>query len=222
MTWPISSKSKLSREKLVLATSNQGKFREIKNYLADLPVDILSLDDLSASEEVEEEGKTFLENARLKSLAWSRKLDHFILAEDSGLEVEYLGGKPGIFSARFSAPRPTDEKNIRKVLRLMAGVPWSRRRARFVSCLVLARKGKVLREVRGEVRGFIAFRKKGNRGFGYDPIFNYPRWRKNFGELDPGEKNKVSHRGRGLKKMKAFLATFLTGQKKGKGQEEGG
>lgn len=217
MTWPISSKSKLSREKLVLATSNQGKFREIKNYLTDFPIDILSLDDLSATAEVEEKGKTFLENARLKSLAWSRKLDHLILAEDSGLEVEHLGGKPGIFSARFSAPRPTDEKNIRKVLRLMAGVPWKRRRARFVSCLVLAQKGKVLKEARGEVRGFIAFWKKGNRGFGYDPIFYYPRWRKNFGELDPQEKNKVSHRGRSLKKMAAFLATFLSGQKKGKG-----
>ncbi len=212
----------MSRERLVLATSNQGKFREIKNYLADLPVDILSLDALSATEEVEEEGKTFLENARLKSLAWSRKSDDLILTEDSGLEVDHLGGKPGIFSARFSAPRPTDEKNIRKVLRLMAGVPWNQRRARFVSCLVLAQKGKILKEARGEVRGFIAFQKKGNQGFGYDPIFYYPRWRKNFGELDPQEKNKVSHRGRSLKKMKAFLAAFPSGQKEGKGQEEGG
>jgi XTP/dITP diphosphohydrolase len=207
----------LSREKLVLATSNQGKFREIKKYLTDLPIDILCLDDLSASQEVEEKGKTFLENARLKSLAWSRKLDHLILAEDSGLEVKHLGGQPGIFSARFSAPRPTDEKNIRKVLRLMAGVPWNKRRARFVCCLVLAKKGKILREAKGEVKGFIAFEKKGNRGFGYDPIFYYSRWRKNFGELEPQEKNKVSHRGRGLKKMKAFLATFLTKQEKGEG-----
>ncbi len=205
----------MTKKKLVLATSNQGKFREIKNYLGDLPVDILALDELSAGEEIEEKGKTFLENARLKSLAWSRKLEHLILAEDSGLEVEHLGGKPGIFSARFSAPRPTDEKNIRKVLRLMAGVPWNRRRARFVSCLVLAQKGKILKEARGEVRGFIAFEKKGNKGFGYDPIFYYPRWGKNFGELDPQEKNKVSHRGRSLKKMKAFLATFLSEQKMG-------
>ena len=222
MTWPISSKSKLSSEKLTLATSNQGKFKEIKNYLTDLPLDILSLDDLGRSKEIEEKGKTFLENARLKSLTWSRKLDHLVLAEDSGLEVEHLAGKPGIFSARFSSPRPTDEKNIRKVLRLMAGVPWSRRRARFVSCLVLAQKGKILKEAKGEVRGFIAFRKKGNRGFGYDPIFYYPRCQKNFGELDAREKNKVSHRGRALRKMKAFLATFLSGQKKAEGQGEGG
>jgi XTP/dITP diphosphohydrolase len=212
----------LIRKKLVLATSNQGKFREIKDYLADLPVDIISLDELSAAEDVEEKGKTFSENARLKSLTWSRKLDGLILAEDSGLEVEHLGGKPGIFSARFSAPRPTDEKNIRKVLRLMAGVPWNKRRARFVSCLVLAQKGKVLKEARGEVRGFVAFKKKGNRVFGYDPIFYYPRWRKNFGELDPREKNKVSHRGRALRKMKAFLVAFLGGPTKAKGKEEGG
>ena len=211
----------MSRQKLVLATSNQGKFREIKNYLADLPVDILSLDELSASDEVKEKGRTFLENARLKSLAWSRKLDDLILAEDSGLEVEHLGGKPGIISARFSAPRPTDEKNIRKLLRLMAGVPWSRRRARFVSCLVLAQKGKILKEARGEVRGFVAFQKKGNQGFGYDPIFYYPRWRKNLGELDLQQKNKVSHRGRALRKMKTFLASFL-GKQEEKEKGEGG
>ncbi len=212
----------MTKKKLVLATSNRGKFREIKEYLADLPVHIVSLDDLSSSEEVEEKGKTFFENARLKSLTWSRKADGLVLAEDSGLEVEHLGGKPGIFSARFSAPRPTDEKNIRKVLQLMAGVPWNQRQARFVSCLVLAQKGKVLKEARGEVRGFVAFKKKGNRGFGYDPIFYYPRWRKNFGELDPREKNKVSHRGRALRKMKAFLAAFLSVQKKREGREEGG
>lgn len=209
MTWVKFSKSKLNREKIILATTNQGKFREIKKYLAGLPVEFLSLQDLGIGEDVEEKGKTFLENSRLKSLACSLNSEFLTLAEDSGLEVASLGGAPGIFSARFSAPRATDEKNIRKVLQLMEGVPWSRRQARFVSCAVLSRKGKILKEVKGQVRGYIAFKKKGNQGFGYDPIFFYSPWKKTFGELAPAEKNKVSHRGRALKKMEAFLITYL-------------
>jgi len=202
----------LSRTKLLLATSNRGKFREIRDSLADLDLDILPPGNAGVKEDVEETGKTFLENARLKSLAWSLKTRHLVLAEDSGLEVEHLNGRPGIYSARFSAPRPTDEKNIRKVLRLMTGVPWSKRRARFVSCLVLAKEGKILKEAKGEVRGFIAEQKRGRRGFGYDPIFYYPPWKKNFGELEPEEKNRVSHRGRAIRKMKAFLRAHLERQ----------
>lgn len=204
----------MSRTKLLLATSNRGKFREIKDYLANLGLEILSPGNAGIEEEVEETGKTFLENARLKSLAWSLKTRHLVLAEDSGLEVEHLKGQPGIYSARFSSPRPTDEKNIRKVLRLMAGVPWNKRRARFVSCLILAKKGEILKEAKGEVRGFIAEKKRGSRGFGYDPIFYYPPRKKNFGELEPEEKNRVSHRGRALRKMKAFLRAHLERQER--------
>ena len=215
MIWVKLSKSKLNREKIILATTNQGKFREIKDYLAGLPVEFLSLQDLGAEGNVKEEGKSFLENARLKSLACSLESEFLTLAEDSGLEVSHLGGAPGIFSSRFSGPRATDEKNIRKVLRLMKGVPWSRRQARFVSCAVLSRKGKILKEVKGQVRGCIAAKKKGNQGFGYDPIFFYSPWKRTFGELAPAEKNKISHRGRALKKMEAFLITYLNKAKKG-------
>lgn len=199
----------MSRPRLLVATSNRGKFREIQSFLADLNLDIFSPRDLRLDRDVKETGKTFLENARLKSLAWSQETDDLVLAEDSGLEVDSLGGQPGIYSARFSAPRPTDEKNIRKVLRLMTGVPWPKRRARFLCWLVLAQKGKILKETRGEVRGFIAEQKRGHLGFGYDPIFYYPPRRKNFGELAPEEKNKLSHRGRALRKMKAFLRAYL-------------
>lgn len=177
---------------------------------------ILSLRDIGRADEVEERGRTFLENARLKSLAWSRQTEYLTLAEDSGLEIEHLGGAPGVRSARFSAPRPSDEKNIQKVLRLMKGVPWSKRRARFVSCLVLARKGKIIKEVKGQVRGHIALGKRGGLGFGYDPIFYYSPWKKNFGELEPQEKNQVSHRGRALKKMEAFLRALLGAGKAGR------
>jgi XTP/dITP diphosphohydrolase len=206
----------LNREKIILATTNQGKFREIKEYLAGLPVEFLSLKDLGPEEDVEEKGKTFLENARLKSLAFSLNSDFLILAEDSGLEVSYLGREPGIYSARFSAPRATDDKNIQKVLRQMEGVPWNQRRARFVSCAVLSRKGKILKEVRGQVRGYIAFKKRGDQGFGYDPIFFYSPWKRTFGEITPAKKNKVSHRGRALRKMKAFLITYLNKSQKEK------
>ena len=199
----------MNREKIILATTNQGKFHEIKEYLGGLPADFGSLLDLGAREDVKEKGKTFLENARLKSLAWSLKSDFLTLAEDSGLEVDALGGKPGIYSARFSAPGATDQKNIRKLLRLMEGVPWHRRKARFVSCAVLSRKGKILKEVRGQVRGYIALKKKGNQGFGYDPVFFYSTWKKTFGQVARTEKSKVSHRGRALKKMKAFLIAYL-------------
>jgi XTP/dITP diphosphohydrolase len=209
LRWARSSKSKLSREKIVLATTNLGKFREIKEYLTGLPVEFLSLADLDAGENIEEEGKTFLENARLKSLACSLRTDFLTLAEDSGLEVSSLGGEPGIFSARFSAPGATDDKNIRKVLRLMEGIPWDERQARFVSCAVLSRKGKILKEVKGQVRGYIAFERKGKNGFGYDPIFFYPPWKRTFAEVSPAEKNKVSHRGQALKKMKVFLLACL-------------
>jgi XTP/dITP diphosphohydrolase len=205
----------LTREKIILASANPGKLREIKEYLAGLPVEFLSLRDLDAGEEVKEKGKSFLENARLKSLAWSLKSESLTLAEDSGLEVSRLGGAPGIFSARFSAPRATDEKNIRKLLRLMEGVPWRQRRARFVSCAVLSRKGKILKEVKGQVRGYVAFKKKGNQGFGYDPVFFYSPRKRTFGELAPAEKNKVSHRGRALIKMKAFLMSYLSEAQKG-------
>jgi XTP/dITP diphosphohydrolase len=199
----------LNKEKIILATTNRGKIREIRAYLAGLPADFRSLGDLGAREDVKEKGRTFLENARLKSLAWSLRSDFLTLAEDSGLEVEALGGKPGIYSARFSAPGATDEKNIRKLLRLMERVPWDQRKARFVSCAVLSRNGKILKEVRGQVRGYVTFRKKGNQGFGYDPVFFYSSWKKTFGQVSRAEKSKVSHRGRALKKMKAFLIAYL-------------
>jgi XTP/dITP diphosphohydrolase len=198
-------KSRSSKTKIVLATSNPGKLREIRRSFRGLPLEFLSLRSIGASGDVEESGATFLENARLKSLAYSRLSGHLTLAEDSGLEVGYLKGGPGVRSARYSEPGATDEKNIRKVLRLMHGVPWPARRARFVCQLVLSQSGRVLKTCRGQVRGTIALEKKGPFGFGYDPIFFYRPFGKTFGEVGLEMKNAVSHRGRALKKMRAFL-----------------
>ncbi len=199
----------MSETALLLATTNPGKVREIRRVLADLPVKVVGLADLPAGPSPRERGSTFLENARAKSLFYSRKWDGLTLAEDSGLEIDGLGGAPGVRSARFSSPRPTDEKNIRKVLRLLRAVPASRRGARFVCVMVLARRGRVLKEIRGQVRGRIAASPRGTNGFGYDPLFFYRPLRRTFAELDPGEKNAVSHRGRALRKLVRFLRSPL-------------
>ncbi len=198
-------KSRSSRKKIVLATSNPGKLREFQRCFKGLPFEFLSLRDIRGNGDVEEKGTTFLENARQKSVAYSLLSEYPTLAEDSGLEVDYLDGAPGIFSARFSDPGATDEKNIRRMLRLMKGVPWPGRRARFVCQLVLSQGGRVLKTCRGQVRGYIAQEKKGDLGFGYDPIFFYRPFGRTFGELRPETKNAVSHRGRALKKMRIFL-----------------
>jgi len=189
--------------------------REIRRSFRGLPVELLSLRDIRGASEVEEKGKTFLENARQKSLAYSFLSDHLTLAEDSGLDVDALAGAPGVFSARFSDPGATDEKNIRKVLRLLKGVPWPQRRARFVCQLVLSQRGRVLKTCRGQVRGIIAEEKRGERGFGYDPVFFYRPFGRTFAELPPDRKNAVSHRGRALRKMRAFFLRCLEPSPKG-------
>lgn len=197
------------KEKLLLATTNQGKAKEILSYLSDLCITIFILKDIDQTGFFTEDKKSFRENARGKSLFYNKFWPSLTIAEDSGLEIEHLNGAPGVLSARFSEPQATDEKNIQKVLELMKGVPFEQRKARFVSCFVLSQKGKILKEIIEYVEGFIAFDKKGRYGFGYDPIFFYPPLRKTFAELLPEEKNRVSHRGRSLKKLKVFLGGYL-------------
>jgi len=194
---------------IVMATTNQGKAREIQAALGSRSLKILTLADLGIRAASPEKGTTFEQNARGKSLFYSKKSKFLTLAEDSGLAVEHLGGAPGIYSARFSGLRATDEKNIQKVLRLMKNVPQQERRAQFICCLILSQHGRVIKKVTGRVHGTIALARKGSRGFGYDPIFYYHPFRKTFGELTPGEKNRVSHRGRALVKMKRFLSAHL-------------
>lgn len=192
-----------------MATANPGKAREIRGMLRGFPVKIRTLADLGIRTPFPEKGRTFEENARGKSVYYSKKSGLLTLAEDSGLAVEKLGGAPGIYSARFSGPRTTDEKNIQKVLRLMKNIPRPMRRARFVCCLVLSQNGRVIKKVTGRVRGTISLAKKGSHGFGYDPIFYYHPFRRTFGELLSSQKNRVSHRGRALRKMKDFLKAYL-------------
>jgi XTP/dITP diphosphohydrolase len=204
-----SKKSRLTDTKLLIATTNRGKTREIQLFLQDLALVVSSLLDLNPENIYEEDNSTFLANARGKSLFYGKIWEGLTLGEDSGLAIDCLQGAPGVRSARFSDPGATDEKNITKVLQLMAGVPEAERKARFVSCMVLSQGGGILTEITCEARGFITTARKGTSGFGYDPIFYYPPLERTFAELSPEEKNSVSHRGRALTELKAFLKTHL-------------
>ncbi len=193
-------------EKILAATTNPGKLREIAQALEGLSVKLLTLDDLGLSVSAPEKGLTFLDNAREKALFYSRPTGHLTLAEDSGLEVEYLGGAPGVYSARFSGPEADDARNVAKLLKLMEGIPEEKRRARFVCCLVLCRGEKILTEISGTAEGRISTEPRGRNGFGYDPIFFFPPLGRTFAELTPEEKNRVSHRGQALRQLRGFLS----------------
>jgi XTP/dITP diphosphohydrolase len=199
----------LSEAALLLATTNPGKVREIRRALAGLPLTVLGLEDVLPGLSYRERGATFLENARSKSRFYSRRWPGLTVAEDSGLEVDVLGGAPGVRSARFSSPAPTDERNICKLLGLLKGVPARARGARFVCAMVLSKDGRIIREIRGQVRGRIGREPRGRNGFGYDPLFYYPPLRKTFAELGPAKKNGVSHRGRAVRRLRKFLAEYL-------------
>jgi XTP/dITP diphosphohydrolase len=199
----------LTEQRLLLATTNRGKVRELKKLLRGLPLKIESLDRYPEFGKCRETGKTFEKNSRGKCLYYSRKYPGLVLAEDSGLEVEALGGQPGVYSARFSGPGANDQKNIKKLLKLMAAVPGDRRWASFVCVASLGSQGRIIKTFRGRVRGLILTEPDGHNGFGYDPVFYYPPLKKSFARLRPEEKNRVSHRGRALKKVRLFLESYL-------------
>jgi len=191
---------------LLVATSNQGKLKEIKDCLSGFSGFILNLKDLHISEIFPEQGSTFLENARGKSIFYGSDWPGLTLAEDSGLEIDILKGEPGVYSARYAGSDASDEQNIEKVLSKLNGIPHDQRKARFICCMVLSQKGKVIKEIQASVEGFITTEKRGTNGFGYDPVFYYPSLGKTFAQLSKSEKNRISHRGKALKKLRDFLA----------------
>ncbi len=190
---------------IVVVTGNRKKLKEIKEILAGLPISITSLADFPSFPEPTETGKTFAENAEIKARYYAKKLNRSVLAEDSGLEVEFLKGKPGVSSARFAGPAKRDVENIAKVLKLMEGVPMEKRRAVFTSvfCLITKEGERFLFE--GKKEGFITLEPKGNNGFGYDPIFLVPELKKTYAQLSFKRKNLISHRRIALEKVKKFL-----------------
>jgi len=170
---------------------------------------VLDLHGLPKMRKIRETGTTFLQNAKIKALAVSRiKPDRLILADDSGLVVPALGGKPGVRSARFSGPKATDESNRAKLLQCMTLTPWSRRKAYFQATLVLARSGRVLGVKTGRIWGRIMYSEQGSGGFGYDPIFQPLGYSKTFGALSDRIKDRISHRARAVKGIKSLLSRF--------------
>ena len=192
--------------KLVLATRNPGKVRELSQLLSPLGYEVLSLEHFPGVPEVVEDGATFKDNAVKKATAVARHTGQLALADDSGLEVDYLGGAPGVRSARFAGEGHDDRANNEKLLRLLAGVPPEKRTARFRCVVAVATpEGKVL-TTEGTCEGIIAEEPRGEGGFGYDPLFYVPSCGKTFAELEPEVKNRISHRGRALALMREILS----------------
>lgn len=190
--------------RLLLATTNPGKLREIKGILAGVPVDLVGLAEFPALPEPEETGETFAENARLKALYYSRCLGVAAVADDSGIVIDALGGAPGVHSARWhGTDYPTKFAAIYRELALR-GLTTSP--ARFVAQIAVARGGSILFEAAGTIEGEIAREPKGEHGFGYDPIFWYPPYGCTLAEVDGVRKAAVSHRGQAFRQLRAWLA----------------
>jgi XTP/dITP diphosphohydrolase len=194
---------------LVLATNNKDKIREIKHLLDDLPVTVLTSEDFLEFPDPEETGATLEENAILKARAISEFCGLPALADDSGLEVDALGGAPGVFSSRYAGPDVTYRDNNEKLLRDLRGVPPEKRMARFRCVIALAWDKDNIETVEGFASGYIADDIVGDKGFGYDPVFFYPPRGKRFSEMTLEEKNLVSHRGLALQEARTLIIEHL-------------
>jgi len=190
--------------KIVLATRNRDKIREIRQVLAGLEIEILKLDQFPEIPEVEEDGQTIEQNALKKAKTVSDATRLLALADDTGLEVDYLDGQPGVYSSRFAGEAATYDDNCNKLLELMKGVPESQRTARF-RCIIAITGFDIEQTVEGVCEGFITNEKRGSQGFGYDPVFYVPDYNQTFAEMSLDLKNKISHRGLALEKARKFL-----------------
>jgi XTP/dITP diphosphohydrolase len=193
------------RLELIVATQNRGKVREIKKVLKGLGFRILSLNDFPGVPQVEEEGKSFLENALKKARFYSKHFGRLTLADDSGLEVDILKGRPGVYSARYAGKGASTPQNNRKLLKEMGGIPLSKRGARFKCVLAVVSPGEKEVVVEGSCRGRIGFKEVGRKGFGYDPLFILPSYGKTMAQLSLEEKNRISHRGKALRKLRKTI-----------------
>jgi len=197
-------------KKLVIATGNRNKKKELGEILKGLKAKVLGIPDLKIHiPRVIEDGRTFRQNAIKKALTFSRYVNEIVLADDSGLEVEALGGKPGIRSSRFARAKAEDSENNTKLLKLMKNIPEEKRGATFVCVIAIARGGNLLDTAEGKCAGSIGFAPKGKSGFGYDPVFTPKGCRRTFAEMGSRLKNKISHRARALKKAKSILKKYI-------------
>lgn len=193
---------------VVLATQNKDKIKEIKEILSDLFLKIYSLDDFANFPSIVEDGKTFEENAIKKAKTILKFSGKPSLADDSGLEVEKLGGLPGVYSSRFAGEKVSYLENNKKLLNLLKGVPFPERKACFRCVIALALSDEKIFVSEGKLEGYILEEMRGENGFGYDPLFYLPTLGKTLAEISPSEKNKISHRALALRKMKEIIASL--------------
>ncbi len=191
--------------RLLLATGNKHKLDELKSLFQDLPYELVSPSEIGIDIRVDESGGSFEENARLKAVAFAASSRLLSLADDSGLEVDALGGEPGVLSARYAGADATDTERIDFLLSRLKGVPEGKRQATFKCVIAMAKPEGMVKLFTGESRGIIAFKPSGKGGFGYDPIFYLPQLGKTMAQLSQKEKNSISHRGQAAAKARSFL-----------------
>ncbi len=196
---------------IVIASCNDGKIEEIKNYSDHLnsKINWLTYKQVEGFPEVEEAGSTFLENAKIKASAIAEYTKKMVIADDSGLEVDWLGGKPGIYSSRYAGKSASDYDNRKKLIQNLKDAPYSKRSARFICSLVLwdPKKGMIFK-TSGVCEGRIGYTEKGTGGFGYDPLFTPEGYDRTMAQLQPDEKNRISHRGKALAAFCRFIENF--------------
>jgi len=198
--------------KLLLATNNQAKVREYRHLLQNLPYELVTLAEQGITTVVVETGQSLEDNARLKATVLAKESQLLVLADDSGLEVEALGGEPGALSARYAGKVASDKDRVGYLLAKLKGVPWEKRSARFRCVIALATPDGETEFCYGECRGFIAFEPRGEQGFGYDPVFYLPELGKTMAELPLEIKNQVSHRGQATKEVYHKLEKLIRGK----------
>jgi XTP/dITP diphosphohydrolase len=199
-----------SKGRLLVATTNTGKLREIRSLLAGIPVELVTLRDLASIDEPDETGLTFAENARLKALYYFAQAGITTVAEDSGLVIDGLEGEPGVRSARFLRPDASYPERFAEIFQRLSGPPEKNRAARFVCTLAVAREGQIIYEAQGTVEGEIAREARGSAGFGYDPIFFYPPYGSTLADVSEEAKLAVAHRGQAFRKLASWLAALPT------------
>jgi len=193
------------RSRLIVATKNRGKLKEFAELLAHLPYDIVSMADAGIEDNIEENGTTFEENALIKAKSVWKATGDTVIADDSGLEVDYLNGAPGVYSARYAGEGATDDDKNRKLLRALEGVPADKRTARFVCAIAVIFPDGRNFTVRGTCEGYIAAEPAGNNGFGYDPLLYVPEIGMTIAQMESSLKNNISHRGNAIRKMVEML-----------------
>ncbi len=192
-------------KKVIFATGNEGKMKEIREILGDLDIELLSLKDAGIKADIVEDGKTFEENAEIKAKAICQLTGEIVLADDSGLEIDYLNKEPGIYSARYMGEDTSYRIKNASLIERLEGVPDEQRTARFVCAIAAAFPDGTMKTVRAAMEGRIGYEEKGENGFGYDPIFYLPEYGCTSAELSMKEKNKISHRGKALRLIKDEL-----------------